>query len=384
MRIGIDYTAAVAEGAGIGRFTRELVGALVAKDRGDRYVLVAPRGSQPPAGIAANPRVTWKSLPFSSRQAAIIWHRLRLPLPVERFTGRLDVYHATGYTLPPLAEAAGVVTIHDLSFLAHPEFAEPRLVRFLERTVAASARKAKLLLADSESTRNDIIKYFGAPPQRVAVVYGGVSDDFRPISDPAVLSYVRSRYDLPDDYLLGVGRLEPRKNWKGLLAAYRKLRDRRPDAPPLLIGGGKGWLFQPIFDAVDELGLRQHVRFLGYIPEPDLPALLTRAMCFVFPSFYEGFGLPPLEAMACGAPVIAGNTSSLPEVLGDAAWLVDPWDIDAIAEAMLQALAHPELRTDLRTRGMKQAERFRWDRAAERLSAAYQSLARSPSAPVSA
>ncbi|MSQ27725.1 MAG: glycosyltransferase family 1 protein [Dehalococcoidia bacterium] len=384
MRIGIDCTAAVAEGAGIGRFTRELVGALLARTGDDRYVLLGPCGSRPLEGMVMGGNAEWRTLPFSSRMASILWHRLHLPLSVERFTGRLDVFHATDYTLPPLSKAAGAVTIHDLSFIVHPEFAEPRLVRFLEREAAASVRAAELVLADSESSRADIINYFGASPGRVAVVYGGVSDSFHPISDPAALPAVRQRYELPEAYLLGVGRIEPRKNWAGLVTAYRSLRDRMPDAPPLVIAGGRGWLCQPIFDAVEALGLSNHVRFLGYVPDQDLPALLTGATCFLFPSFYEGFGLPPLEAMACGTPVIAGNTSSLPEVLGDAALLVDPRDIAGIADAMFQVLTHPELRDDLQLRGLGRVQGFRWDQAAERLSAAYHLLDRSSAVPVPA
>ncbi|MEK7215932.1 MAG: glycosyltransferase family 1 protein, partial [Chloroflexota bacterium] len=340
--------------------------------------------SRPPEGMASGLNAEWRTLPFSSRMSSIIWHRLHLPLSVERFTGSLDVFHATDYTLPPLSNAAGAATIHDLSFIVHPEFAEPRLVRFLERAAAASVRNAKLVLADSESTRSDIIRYFGASPDRVAVVYGGVSDSFRPVSDPAALSAMRERYGLPTAYLLGVGRIEPRKNWAGLLTAYRSLRDRMPDAPPLVIAGGRGWLFQPIFDAVDELGLSNQVRFLGYIPDSDLPALLTGATCFLFPSFYEGFGLPPLEAMACGTPVIAGNTSSLPEVLGEAALFIDPRDISSIADAMFQVLMRRELRDDLRLQGLERVQGFRWQHAAARLAAAYHLLDRSPAVPVSA
>ena len=372
MRIGIDYTAAVEEEAGIGRFVRELTAALVAQTTDHHFLLLAPRSATPPDWVGSLPRVGWAPLPFSARLSAVLWQRLKLPLPIEWFTGAIDLFHATDYALPPLGRIPGVVTVHDLSFLRHPELAEPRLARYLAQVVPRALAQSTLVLADSEHTRQEVLASFDLPAEKVAVVYGGVSGSFQPIEDSGVLEETRVRYGLPGRYLFNLGRLEPRKNLPGLFRGYRLLLDRGQADMPLVIGGGKGWLYQPIFEAVEELGLRDRVRFLGHVPEADLPALLAGASAFIYPSYYEGFGLPPLEAMACGAPVVSSNTSSLPEVLGDAALLVSPDDSEALAEAVALVLSDDALRRDLRQRGLACARRFSWAAAARQLLAAYQ------------
>ncbi len=376
MRIGIDCTAAVEQAAGIGRFTRELASAMLRQPHQQELVLLAPRGAPRPNWVPPEARIMWCTLPFSSRLASILWQRLRLPVSVQRFTGPLDLYHAPDYLLPPLGGCPGAVTIHDLSFLRHPELAEPRLVRYLEQRVPAAIAGANLIMADSEHTRQDIIKYFKVPNEQIAVVHGGVSDRFQP-APAAATAAVRARYGLPERMLLMVSRLEPRKNIVGLLNAYRIFRDRSKMDVPLVIAGSKGWRYQPIFDTVAQLNLTSWVHFLGHVPDEDLPALLTSATIFVYPSFYEGFGLPPLEAMACGVPVIASNTSSLPEVLGNAAMTVTPTDTEGLANAIELLLNEEALRVDLGARGKAQAMRFTWEAAAEQQLTAYQRLDRS-------
>ncbi|MBI2886692.1 MAG: glycosyltransferase family 4 protein [Chloroflexi bacterium] len=372
MRIGIDYTTAAQEGAGIGRFTRELVAALLAEGPQHEYVFLAPRGSRPPFVVASCPQARWAALPVSARAAAVFWQRARLPVPVEWFTGPLDIFHATDYVLPPLRAAQGVVTIHDLSFLRHPEYAEPSLARYLLGAVPRALERARLVLADSEFTKEELVTCLGLPPERVAVVYGGVSDAFHPVEDPETRADLQRRYQLPKDYLLTVCRLEPRKNLPGVLRAYRVLLDRGVTVMPLAIGGSRGWGYGPIFQTVADLGLERHVRFLGYVPEQDLPPLLSGAAAFLYPSFYEGFGLPPLEAMACGTPVVASNVASLPEVLGDAALLVAPADTEGIADAISRLVRDAGLRERLRQQGLARARRFSWAAAARQLLAAYQ------------
>lgn len=371
MRIGIDYTPATEEGAGIGRFTHELVAALVAEDETNEYVLMAPRNAAPPDWLASSRGARWAPLPMSAHMAAVLWQRLRLPAPVEWFTGPIDLFHATDYVLPPLRSAKGLVTIHDLSFLRYPEYADPHLVHYLAEAVPRAVTRATLVLTDSEATREDVVTYLHLPPEKVSVVYGGVSEAFRPIQEQEALEETRDRYALPPEYLLSIGRLEPRKNLPGLLRAYRMLLDRGQTSLPLAIGGGKGWGYEPIFQAVEDLELKDSVRFLGYVQEQDLPPLLSGAATFVYPSFYEGFGLPPLEAMACGTPVVASNSSCLPEVLGDAALLVPPDETEALAEAIALLLSDEALRRDLRERGLERARRFSWTAAARQLLAAY-------------
>jgi len=228
------------------------------------------------------------------------------------------------------------------------------------------------VLADSESTRNDVIELLGASPDRVRVVYPGVDARFRRVQDAQALAGVRQHYHLPERFVLGVGTLQPRKNLQRLIEAYAQL-ELSADIK-LVVFGGTGWMYEGIFQRVEELGLQDAVCFPGYAADEDLPALYTLADLFAFPSLYEGFGLPPLEAMACGTPVVTSNVSSLPEVVGAAALTVDPYDVKALANAMWRLLNEPSLRSTMVQRGLAQAREFTWSRAAEKLLHVYQEV----------
>lgn len=375
MRIAIDYTPAIQQEAGIGRYTRDLIRAAVSLDSAHEFVLLGPYGAQPPSWLTGYPRVRWTTLPAPSRAMGALWHRLKFPAPAEWITGPVDLFHAPDYLAPPCRQARQVITVHDLSFLRHPEYADPALARFLSSTVPGAVRRAALVLADSEFTRSELLSLLNLPPSRVAVVYGGVGPEFHPPGDSDGTAAVARRYDLEAGYVLFVGRIEPRKNIGTLLKAYRLLVDQKDEAGTLVIAGGRGWLYEPIFRLADELRLAEHVRFLGHVPDPDLPALMSGASVFVFPSYYEGFGLPPLEAMACGTPVVAGDAGSLPEVLGDAALMVPPEDVGALAAAIRRAQTDKSLRDQLRARGLDRAARFTWDAAAKQLLDAYEQAA---------
>jgi glycosyltransferase involved in cell wall biosynthesis len=369
MRIGIDYTAAVNQGAGIGRYTRQLVQALLALDTQDEIVLLAAGGAQAGHTLSAVGPSRLVTLPLSERALTILWHRLRLPLWVELFTGRLDVFHSPDFALPPVRQARTVLTVHDLSFMRVPECSQPSLRAYLLRVVPPSVRRADVVLADSQCTRNDVIELLGASPDRVRVIYPGVDACFQRVQDARTLAEVRQRYRLPEHFVLGVGTLQPRKNLQRLIEAYARL-GADPDSK-LVIVGGTGWMYEGIFRRVEELRLQDAVYFPGYAADEDLPALYTLADLFVFPSLYEGFGLPPLEAMACGTPVVTSNVSSLPEVVGDAALTVDPRDVGALANAMRRVLNEPSLRGAMVQRGLVQAQGFTWSRAAEELLRVY-------------
>lgn len=394
MRIGIDYTAAVNQVAGIGRYTRELVRALLDLDMCHEYVLLVPAGpkrvepaasrsesgawssrvvSHSSADVEGCSRIRLVHLPLPERFLTILWHRLRLPLVVELFAGALDVFHSPDFSLPPTYRARPVLTVHDLSFMRLPQCSYPSLRAFLTQVVPRSVRRAEVVLADSECTRNDVIQLLGADPRRVRVIYPGVDERFRRVSDQDTLDAVRLRYGLPDHFVLSVGTLQPRKNYERLVEAYALVRAHSDIK--LVIAGGKGWMYDGIFRKVEELGLRNDVRFLGYVDDKDLPALYTLAALFAFPSLYEGFGLPALEAMACGTPVVASNASSLPEVVGAAALLVNPTDVSALAEAILEMLDDHARRDDIVQRGLAQAQRFTWNQAALHLLAIYQEMA---------
>ncbi len=371
-RIGIDYTAAVQQGAGIGRYTRGLIGALAALDRTNRYVLFS-------AGRAAAERwptnFSRRALPLTDRHLAILWQRLRLPIPVELFTGRVDIFHSPDFVLPPVAAARTVLTIHDLSFMRYPECSSPPLLEYLMRSVPRSVARADLLLADSASTRQDLMELLGVPGERVRVVYAGVEGRFAPVEDKAVIGATLRRYGIQRPYILGLGTLQPRKNFVRLIQAYDRLRHAHHLPHQLVIGGGRGWLYEEIDACIERLGLQEQVRLIGFVQDDDLPALYTAADVFAFPSLYEGFGIPILEAMACGTPVVTATTSSLPEVAGDAALMVSPTDEEALADALWRALDDTALRDTLRRRGFDQVRRFTWEAAAQQLLASYTELA---------
>ncbi len=342
MKIAIDYTPAVAQGAGIGRYTRGLVTALADIDTTNRYVLFCaaslPKSAQWPANF------TWRHSPLPARWLTIGWYRLHLPLPADLLAGQCDLYHAPDFNLPPLHRARGIVTIHDLSFLRVPECADPRLRAFLERTTPVAVARASRVLADSENTRRDLIALLGVPATKVSVVTPAVESRFRRETDEARLAAVRERYRLPERFILSLGTLEPRKNFIGLIRAYSRLRHLRTLPHALVIAGRPGWLYEAIYQAVEREHLTDAVRFLGFVADADLPALYSLADLFVYPSRYEGFGIPVLEAMACGVPVITSDNSSLPEVAGDAARLVHAEDTDMLAQAMAAVIEDTALR----------------------------------------
>jgi glycosyltransferase involved in cell wall biosynthesis len=255
-----------------------------------------------------------------------------------------------------------------------PQCSDPRLRSYLLQAVPTSVRRADVVLADSECTRADAIDLLGVDPAHVQVIYPGVEQRFRPVQDTNALDAVRSRYRLPARFVLGLGTLQPRKNFERLIEAYARLKEEAGSEVNLVIAGGAGWMYEGIFGRVQELGVQDAVCFPGYVADEDLPALYTLAELFVFPSLYEGFGLPPLEAMACGTPVVTSSASSLPEVVGDAALMVDPLDVAALAEAIQRVLSDTDLRNGMIRQGQEQARCFTWSGAAQKLLGLYERI----------
>jgi len=378
VRIAVDYTSAVYQRAGIGRYTRGLVTALAGLGGGHRFVLVVAGQDgegEVPSDLGENLLVC--RLPLSQRFWTVLWHRLRVPLPLDLFTGAVDVFHSPDYVLPPLRRGKRLVTIHDLSFLRYPEGAEPSLRRYLSTAVPRSVAEADLVLADSESTRQDVGELLGVRLSKVEVLYPGVGEAFRPVEDSAALTHVQELYGLSHPFLLTVGTLEPRKNIVAVLDAYAQLRRGKGFEHQLVIAGGLGWRYGGIFSRVEELSLEDSVSFLDYVPDEHLPALYSLADVLVFPSLYEGFGLPPLEAMACGTPVVTSNSSSLPEVIGDAGLMVPAGDTSALAEAIRMVLEDSHVRQELVSKGLSRAARFSWRDSGERLIGIYGRLCES-------
>lgn len=377
IRIGIDYTAAVRQRAGIGRYTRNLIRALAEID-GERQYTLFVAGGHGDDGLGswpANYRV--RSIPLSDRWLHILWQRLRLPVPVQTVTGPLDLFHSPDFVLPPVGHTPAILTVHDLSFMRVPQCYLSGFRSYLEQAVSRAVRRAAWILADSESTRRDLIELLDAEPERVTVLYPGVEARFRPIRETEALNRVRTRYALPDQFILGLGTLQPRKNFVGLIEAFAQLLAHShggTNSLQLVIGGGKGWLAQDVPAAIDRLGLNGRVRLVGFVQDGDLPALYSLASVFAFPALYEGFGLPVLEAMACGTPVVAADNSSLPEVVGDAGLLVPTNDPAALAAALSGLLSESSLRDHLVAAGLTQAWRFAWDRGALQLLDTYRAL----------
>lgn len=372
MRIGIDYTAAINQSAGIGRFVRNLVEAVTEVDHRNEYVLLY---AAPNPGCTADPpsaaNVSTRALRFRERFMAALWHRLEVPLPVEIVTGPLDIFHSPDFVLPPVRRAVRLITIHDLAFLTYPECAPERLRTYLEHAVPRSAARADYIITDSENTRNDVICLLDRDPDKVFVVPGGVDPMFRPAS-AEVVAEVREQYNLTQPYVLAVGVIEPRKNYPRLIEAFCRLRTQTGLPCQLVIAGGAGWLSEETLRRAGQSPYPSDVRFVGYVPDWQLAALYTGAEVFAYPSLYEGFGLPVLEAMACGTPVVCANTSSLPEFATDAALLVPPEDPHAIADALETACTNPPERQRLREAGIRRVQDYTWRKSAERLVRIYE------------
>ncbi len=372
MRITLDLSPVVHRKAGLATYAQNLAEHLLACDSENSYAafhygqhVVAPL--KPP--LAGLPR---RVVPWGAR-------RWRMTVAAQYFFGATmdrtfagaELFHATEHLLPPLRNMRTVFTFHDAIYALFPQYHLPMNRWFLGLMMPRFLKRADCIIAVSESSRRDAIRLYHADPSRICVIYEGANPAFRPIEDAARLAQVREKYQLPSRFMLYVGTIEPRKNLGMLLEAYRVLRARDETTPRLVIAGRKGWLYQPVFDRLHELGLEEQVSFPDWIESEDLPALVNAAQVFVFPSLYEGFGLPPLEAMSCGTPVVCSNASSLPEVVGDAGLLVDPREVGAWVHALARVFADAPLRADLHARGLAQAHKFSWERAARETLAVY-------------
>jgi glycosyltransferase involved in cell wall biosynthesis len=371
-QIGIDYTAALHQSAGIGRYTREMVKALAAQPNGRRYRLFVAGARAVTLPELPGPNFGWALTGWSERWLARLWYRLRLPLPIERWTGPLDLFHAPDFFLPPVRRGTrAVVTVHDLSFIHYPDMVMPGMTRQLNTWVPRSVERADHVIAVSEATRLDLIEFYHTPPEKISVFYHGVTPEFQPITKPSQLAAVRQKYGLGESqFILSVGTLHPRKNYRRLIQAVARLKH----PIHLVIVGSKGWQYEEVFSEVDRQNLTERAHFIGFVADGDLPALYSAASLLVNPSLYEGFGLPTLEALACGTPVIASNQSALPEVVGQAGLLVDPLEVDEIAAAITRLLDDADLHQQLAAAGLRQATRFTWDDMAAKLSALYDQM----------
>ncbi|MGB8643702.1 MAG: glycosyltransferase family 1 protein [Anaerolineae bacterium] len=365
MRVTVDISPAVHHHAGLGRYAGELLTAMLSVEPVNEYCAFYydPRGDahpeppldQIPARTIHLPAKPWRMSVLLASFAHV---------SLDRWLPPGDVFHATDHLLPPLLASRAVFTIHDLIFRFFPEYHLPLNRWYLTLMLPRFMQRANAIIAVSENTRRDVTRLMNIPAEKIAVIYEGVNPAFRPCRDPAQLAAVRTKYQLPDRFILYLGTIEPRKNLITLLDAYQALLAHADGIPDLVIAGRKGWLYQPVFERARALGLESRLRFTDWVDGADAPMLLSAAEVFVFPSFYEGFGLPPLEAMACGAPVLCSNASSLPEVVGEGGLLIDPHDTSAWAATLSRVLQDSELRARLSARGIAQAAQFTWERAA--------------------
>ena len=372
-QIAIDYTAAYEQGAGIGRYVRELVAHLAQEDSNTPYRLFVAGAKTDNLPLVPADNFSWKPTRISPIWLTRIWHRLRFPLPIEVFTGSVDLYHATDFVLPPTRPGTKtILTVHDLSFVRVPESASPPLKKYLDDVVPRSVHRATHVLADSTATKQDLIDLYGVSPDKITVLLCGIDSRFQRVSGD--MKEIRDKYKLADrPYVFSIGTVQPRKNYSRLIEALARLRDRNYDVD-LVIAGGKGWLAAPIYKTIEDTCMGAHVHFIGFAADQDLPALYSGAICVGYPSLYEGFGFPILEGMACGTAVITSNVSSMPEVAGDAALMVDPYDVDAITDALQRIIGDDDLRQSLIERGYERVKQFTWAGTAQQLRQIYHDI----------
>lgn len=371
LRIAID---AHSVGAGLGgneSYATNLIEALAEIDSVNNYTLFVTREA-----AIKRFRNRWPNFTVRSTLPHTPLVRIPLTLSAELRRHPVDVLHVQ-FTSPPFAPCPVVLSIHDLSFEHLPDTFNRRSWVQLRITVRRSARSAAKVLALSEHARQDIISTYKISPDNVSAIPIAAAPHFAPVQDEKELQRVRHTYGIARNYILTVGSIQPRKNLGRLAQAYARLRERFTgiECPQLVVVGRRAWLYRETLREFEQLRTRGGVVVTGYVPESDLPALYSGAVCFIYPSYFEGFGLPPLEAMKCGAPVIAGNRTSLPEVIGDAGLLVDPFDVDAIASAISNVIVDSNLRSELSSKSVERARMFDWRETARRTLEVYREAA---------
>lgn len=366
MHIAIDAHSVGAQLAGNETYAVNLIEALAEIDQANQYTLFVTKKS-------AVDRFANRWANFKVKRTLPHTPLLRIPLTLSAELRRhpVDVLHVQ-YTAPPLAPCPVVATIHDLSFEHLPETFNRRSRAQLRLTVRRTARNAAEILTLSEFSRRDIIATYKIDRARVSVTPPAAPPHFAPVKNETELRRIRATYGIERDYILALGSIQPRKNLVRLINAYSSLSRDGNSNPQLVIAGKRGWLEAETIRAAERSSAAKDIRFIGYVADDDLPALYSGAICFAYPSYFEGFGLPVLEAMQCGTPVIAANRTSLPEVVGDAGILVEPFDETDISQALRKMIEKPDRRLELRVKGLERAKRFSWRRTAELTLRAYE------------
>jgi glycosyltransferase involved in cell wall biosynthesis len=359
MRIGIDARLVYYNRAGIGQYILRLVESLAAlPPEDDNFVLLQSRKDQ--STIIYSNGFSRKSLWTPSHNR---FEQPALSFEVSRL--KLDLLHSPDFIPPFKRNCKSVITVHDLAFLLYPHFLTKESARYYGQ-IDQAWRKTDHIIAVSEATKQDSIKMLGVPEKKITVIHEAANPIYQPMLKDVAWQRVLKKYKLDKDFILFVSTIEPRKNLPTLLQAYRELRDKYKRDELLVLAGSRGWLWEEVYETVARLNLEEYVAFLGRVPSADLLFLYNAARSLVHPSFYEGFGLTPLEAMNCGTPVIVSNTAALPEVVGDAGLMINPHDVEGLTVAMWRVLTEEELRQDLIAKGLKRAKNFSWLNTAER------------------
>lgn len=367
MRIGIDISRTIEETTGVGYYAKNLVHALAKIDSENDYLLYGifydcyPKDwKQVHVPKSRNFRLHQKhSLSWLVRKKWKNYEKYR-----EKLLGEIDLLHSTAYTMPMVSSLKVIVTIHDLSCFVYPKYHTQANYQFVTKNVHQAARRASFIIADSENTKRDIIKFLHVPEDRIKTIYLAVSEIFTEKCSLESIARIKNKFSIKKPYFLGVGSIEPRKNLESALIAFKALFEFKRNDYQFVLVGGKGWENETFYRLLKKLNIDDSLIFTGYVPEKDLPALYQGAELFVYPSFYEGFGLPVLEAMASGTPVVTSKTSSLPEVAGNAAILIDPTNVFDLYEAMDAIVTNPILKEELKGKGLEQSKKFSWGKTA--------------------
>jgi glycosyltransferase involved in cell wall biosynthesis len=348
--------------AGVHQYICQLLRHLGQIDDGLCYTVLLGEGELPPDVSLPSLRSRW---PTGRVPVRVLWEHLAQPWVLRRI--KADLVHGPVFIAPLISTCPTVITIHDLSFIRLPHLFRPGNRLYLTVMTRLSARRARRLIAVSAHTASESVQLLGVPRERIDVVYHGVDPAFRPLPKDAVETF-RRQHGLPDRFVLCVGTLEPRKNHTRLVEAFARIYDGKSK---LVLVGGKGWFYDELFAKVEALGLSDAVIFPGYVTNEGLPLWYNAATAFAYPSLYEGFGMPILEAQACGTPVLASNVPPLPEAAGDAALMADPYDVEALATNLDRLLTDKSLRSELRERGMAHARQFTWTHTAQETARVY-------------
>ena len=372
------------EKTGIGYYTEGLIQSIMKRHREDNYCINVFSYRKPQGEVN-------KSLEVYSAYGAKVQICKKFPLKIYKliwkfipipykwiFRNETDVTHFFNYHIPPFVKGKTVCTVHDMTIKAYPETVRLSSRFMMHLNLKSTCKRADKIITSSEFSKKEIMKYMNVSADKICVLYSGVDlNVYQPCTDVERISFIKKKYGVVGEYFLYLGTLEPRKNIERLIKAYALATKKINNVPKLVIAGRKGWMYKEIFQTVEQEKLTESVIFTGYIEKEEAPILLSGAMAFLFPSLYEGFGMPPLEAMACGTPVITSNCASLPEVVGDAALLVNPYSVEEISHAMKTICEEQNLRNNLAVAGRKRALLFTWDKLGEQLYQIYKEVVES-------